>query len=607
MEPCAAGAGESARDFALALSAPESSPLFRALPADAVGHVYEALLDRSAARRSGAVYTPAPLVRYIAARALSALAPRASLPLVVDPACGGGFFLLEVGRRLAAQGHPWPRVLERLFGAELDPSAAALARASLALEAGVDPADAPDTIACGDAVLSPAPGLERFSPLSWEERFAGAFAQGGFDAAVGNPPYLGVDGTYGRGDPRLAALRAQYPQIHTDKTDLSFYFLARALQLSRSVVSFLVSRAFLEAFKAAKLRAHLAAMGAPAEIIDFRDARVFPRAGVSACILTLERAAASRPLIAYRLLGPQLPAGELGSQLENPAAFERAEVPRRSLGSAPWSLGSPAENDVCAALDARGAPLGTVLFVGQGMQTGLNAAFAGLRAEDVERLGLSEEQRYRRATGSDLAPFAIRDRGEHVLYPESCKDFAELPATARCHLEAHREKLERRAAFARGNCAWWRYSWPLHRALYRVRRRILCPYLASRNAFALDAGDRFLSLTDTTVLFENGQPEDLRYLLGLLNSPALQFRFRALAKLKGAGLFEYFWNSVSKLPIRRVDFADAKDRALHDRMVALVDRTMGAPEDPALARERVELTCELYALPRRARQLVDSA
>lgn len=600
-----AGAGGPAREFALALSAPEASEGLEGQPTEAVGLVYESLLERSDARRSGAVYTPAPLVRYIAERALSSLPRRAGLPRVVDPACGAGFFLLEIGRRLASRCGSWPRALERLYGVELDPRAAALARASLALEAGLDPGDAPDHIACGDAVLAPAPGLEPFSPLSWEERFAEVFAGGGFDAAVGNPPYFGVDGTFGRGDPRLAALRAQYPRIHTDKTDLSYYFLARALEVSRGVASFLLSRAFLEAFKAAKLRAHLAALGAPAEIVDFRSARVFPRAGVSACILTLDRAAARRPLVAYRLRRSELPPGELSRQLEDPALFERAAIPRRGLGSAPWNLASPGEREICAALDARGAPLGSVLVVGQGMQTGLNAAFAGLGAADVERLALAPEQVFRRASGSDLSPFAIRDRGEYVLYPESCRSFSELPALARRHLEAHRAKLTRRAAYLRGNCAWWRYSWPLHCALYRARRRILCPYLAARNAFALDAEDRFLSLTDTTVLFDNGQPEDLRYLLGLLNSPALQFRFRAFAKLKGAGLYEYFWNSVSKLPLRRIDFGDPRDRALHDQMVALVERSMATPEDPALALERSELTCELYRLPHKARRAIE--
>jgi hypothetical protein len=592
-----------AHAFALAISEPPWAQAMRRMPADAIGLVYESLLG-SSARRLGAVYTPAPLVRYVVRGALQRVS--AAPVRILDPACGGGFFLLEAARALAERGLSWSRVLERLYGAEVDPCAASLARIALSLEAGVDPASAPDQVACGDAVLSPARGLERFAPLSWKERFPEVLETGGFDAVVGNPPYFGVDAIYGRKDPRLAALRAQYPEIHTDKTDLSYYFLARALQLSRGVVSFVVSRAFLEAYKAQKLRLHLAGHGAPAEVIDFRSARIFARAGVSICILTLDRQAAHRPFIAYRLRVRSLPEGELDRQLADRALFDSVSLERERLGAAPWVLSPNGEEAVHRAIDARGEPLGDVLVVGQGMQTGLNAAFAGLRRADVERLGLAPAQVFQRASNSDLSPFAIRDRAEFVLYPEACADFRDLPLGAQRHLASHRAALERRAAFLRGNCDWWRFSWPLHRALYRARRRILCPFIAPANAFALDAEDRFLSLTDTTVLFDNGQREDLRYLLGLLNSPVLEFRFRALGKLKGAGLYEYFWNSVSKLPIRRIDFSDARERALHARMVALVRASMARPGDARLARARAELAFELYEVEGAARRAIES-
>jgi hypothetical protein len=72
------------------------------------------------------------------------------------------------------------------------------------------------------------------------------------------------------------------------------------------------------------------------------------------------------------------------------------------------------------------------------------------------------------------------------------------------------------------------------------------------------------------VLFENGQRESLLYLLGLLNSRLLTFRFKSIGKLKGNGIYEYFWNSVSRLSIRRIDFTNPEDRSIHDRLVELV-------------------------------------
>ena len=51
-------------------------------------------------------------------------------------------------------------------------------------------------------------------------------------------------------------------------------------------------------------------------------------------------------------------------------------------------------------------------------------------------------------------------------------------------------------------------------------------------------------------------------------------RFRTIGKLKGGGIYEYFWNSISKLPIRRIDFSSPADRARHDKLVGLVDKML---------------------------------
>jgi adenine-specific DNA-methyltransferase len=124
--------------------------------------------------------------------------------------------------------------------------------------------------------------------LDFEQAFPDVMNGGGFDAVIGNPPYLNIDDTWGKGDLRLAAIKASYPLVYNDKTDLLFYFLARAVKLSRGSVSFIVSRAFLEAFKADKLRAYLLGKTSIRQIIDFRNTLIFKGVGITTCIIDLE-------------------------------------------------------------------------------------------------------------------------------------------------------------------------------------------------------------------------------------------------------------------------------------------------------------------------------
>jgi hypothetical protein len=269
--------------------------------------------------------------------------------------------------------------------------------------------------------------------------------------------------------------------------------------------------------------------------------------------------------------------------INDPLQFSSTRVPQARLGSTPWALMSPEIAQLSDKIDASGAPLSDVLLIGKGMETGRNDVFGGRTEVEMRLWRVPVGQYFQRATNTDIQRYQINGHEEYILFPCRVTAFAHLPAGVRAHLLNHASDLKARAAYQRGNCDWWQYTWPLHAEYYGKRKRILCPYLASANRFALDARDEYLSLTDTTVLFDNGQPESLLYLLGLLNSRLLTYRFRSIGKLKSGGIYEYFWNSVSRLSIRRIDFAVGADRARHDRMVSLVEQMHLAKQQEATA------------------------
>jgi len=141
------------------------------------GRVYERQRagDRRARRAAAVYYTPAHLVDFTIDRALGPLLrEREPLALrVLDPACGGGAFLLAALERMAAAGADRLDVLRHsLLGIDIDPQAAAVAR--MALSVAVPEASAEDlarAVVVADA-LEP-----------------GSAPDGAFDAVVTNPPW----------------------------------------------------------------------------------------------------------------------------------------------------------------------------------------------------------------------------------------------------------------------------------------------------------------------------------------------------------------------------------------------------------------------------------
>ncbi|NJN98751.1 MAG: hypothetical protein HC875_34000 [Anaerolineales bacterium] len=118
-------------------------------------------------------------------------------------------------------------------------------------------------------------------------------------------------------------------------------------------------------------------------------------------------------------------------------------------------------------------------------------------------------------------------------------------------MEEHRAGLEDRAAFKRGDCEWWHFTWPLHKERYNSPK-IVTPFIAPKNRFALDATAEYVGLTDTYAIFKTDASPDLRYLLALLNSKLLNFRFRYIGKAKDYR-YEYVENGLIKIPIRLAD------------------------------------------------------
>ncbi len=318
----------------------------------------------------------------------------------------------------------------------------------------------------------------------------------------------------------------------------------------------------------------MASRTAIGQIIDFRNFYVFSGVGITTCIVAFAPNASGKAFQVYKLRATDLPSVRLTDQLADSRVFEKVRVRHNTLGASPWVLASTEITKLSAKIDAAGKSLDTILIIGQGMQTGRNNVFGKRTHKEIVKWRVTPDTFYKRASNSDIQRYFIRDRGEYIVYPQSATAFNQLPTGLQKHLSNHATELKSRAAYKRGDCEWWKFTWPLHEEHYD-RMKIICPYLATSNRFAQDSQKEFLSLTDTTVFFENGQAEDLLYLLGLLNSRLLTFRFRTIGKLKGGGIYEYFWNSVSKLPIRRIDLSKPADKTAHDRMVTLVDSMLG--------------------------------
>ncbi|MBL0686767.1 MAG: Eco57I restriction-modification methylase domain-containing protein, partial [Sulfurospirillum sp.] len=123
-------------------------------------------------------------------------------------------------------------------------------------------------------------------------------ANGGFDCVVGNPPYFNVQ-TLGAKSEVVKEIQEKYPHIWQDKSDILFYFIAKAIEITKSKVGFIISNAFLHSAKAVKLRNYILENAPISKIVNFEKYMVFEDASITSTIIEFDKNKNDSECLAY--------------------------------------------------------------------------------------------------------------------------------------------------------------------------------------------------------------------------------------------------------------------------------------------------------------------
>ncbi len=195
----------------------------------------------------------------------------------------------------------------------------------------------------------------------------------GFDAVVGNPPYVRQE--------ELEAYKpffaAAYPQVSLGAADLSLYFLGQGVQQLQAggLISFITSGTFRKLSSGAPLRRHLAEQTTLVELVEFGEQQVFSDATTYPVVFVIRNSP---------------PAPEAMLTLRQPASADQQFVTvgeaKQPVGGAPWIFTTAGLHHIIEGW-AGSTPLGKVLTepIYRGVTTGFNQAFT-LNRDTRDRL-----------------------------------------------------------------------------------------------------------------------------------------------------------------------------------------------------------------------------
>nr|MDO8115992.1 Eco57I restriction-modification methylase domain-containing protein [Candidatus Sigynarchaeota archaeon] len=562
---------------------------------------------------------------------------------VLDPACGSGHFILYVQERLLEQldsdnflanTSNTDRSMDRietvmnivtcqLHGIDEDPNAVALARFLLVLQSwkelaryvGGLPLDVVDRIkarlidACersivvGNALISPKVGDDnealfdgtklRHEAINVEHAFPHVFqnGNGGFNAIIGNPPYVNYKKYLSSLDRTF--LERRY-RVFNGQADLSYYFFEvhHDWLVAGGTSSQITSRYFMEGSHATRLR-DLLERHEIVEIVDLNEVDVFPDLGIHAAIITW-RKKEPNPKHQIDVLRPASITG-----LNNGHKKHVMQASISSHGAARgWVLLSDKEMVIKKKFDAWPA-LGSLGTCIGGSETGLDEAFvrhvyldeknhAPVGIVGNRHIPLEPALVHAWVKNGDIDRWWFKSTKHCIHVPPEMNLVTlerEYPGV-HAFLSCFKNRLESRDN-GRISVPWYVWRRPRNVKNLNVPAKIVMPYKAGSMRAAIDTGRHFCSY-DVTTFIPNVNCPDLRYVLAVLNAKVTWWYFNTFGKRMGK-IMELYPGPVSNI---RVPIApphvQARACQLVDQLVALISAVHSSKSN-ASSEERAKM------------------
>lgn len=621
-----------------------------------LGDLYQNISE-SARKRYALLQTPDFIVNFILDRTFAPALDEFGLDSfrLIDPACGSGHFLLEAfdrlfrrwssrdGELIIVAGH----ALDSIYGVDLNPYAAAIARFRLLISAlracGITKLshspDWPIHVTAGDSLLFGPKGIQpSLACLQTEdpEQLRVVLHSQNYQVVVGNPPYINVQ------DPELRRLYRHYYKSCSGKYQVSVPFTELFFDLAErdGYAGMITSNAFMKrSFGKTLIEKYLPKWDIT-HVIDTSGVYL-PGHGTPTTILfgRMRSPIAGVLRVVRGIRGEAVPPddpanapvwSEIRHNIDQPGFEGRwvsiANVEREKLRKHPWPIGGGGAAELKERLDeaAEISIADITAAVGITAVSGDDDLYISPSAITARRLRVENTRPF--LTGDDLrdwttAPAAI------AIWPHN-DDFDVLPLTLIPHMGRLfwmcKSSISKRKRFGtpmldRG-LTW--YEWQeVYAAKLRVKLSIAFASVGTHNHFVIDRGGNVLNRHAPVVKLLAGTDEpDHISVAGILNSSAAGFWLRQVCYPKGGDhvgkdgartrrilwdvYFEYDSTKVSQLPIpsdRPLERATAIQAAADERSdllpSALFVREVPTRASLACARERAEtLLTKMIAL-----------
>ena len=562
---------------------------FSIIDADVLGTIYEQYLghilrktektakvtiNHAHRKEQGIYYTPPFIVNYIVRATLGKILKNKKIDVehlrILDPACGSGSFLIKAFDVLneyykendvsykqtqldLQSGIPFKtksRILQNnIFGVDLDRQAVEIAQLNLLLKIAEKGHRLPlleKNIRTGNSIVDDE-NLIGSKAFKWSKEFADIMSSGGFDVAIGNPPYVRQE-ELGEIKPYLEANYSTYQGT----ADLFVYFFEKELKLLKEngYFAMIVSNKWLRAGYGKNLRRFITGLWIE-ELIDFGDLRVFAEATIYPCIIIIRKVKKQNPKI--RICKVQtLDFDSLDSYIN----INAYSITQSELSEKEWNIQRKEGNELIKKIRKSGLPIEEYVNakINYGIKTGFNAAFIidkkkmkELMNQDSNNSDLIKPL----LSGAESKRYLIRSKTKFIIFTRRGTDILQYPSILK-HLERFKAELtpktnkNQQIGRKPGKYKWYEIQDTVEYYKEFEKPKIVWGNLATKASFSFDESVGYYINAPACIL-----PTNSKFVLGILNSNLMSYFLKSICAERQGGFIEQKPVYVAQVPIKK--------------------------------------------------------
>ena len=604
-------------------------------------------------KAGGVYYTPQYIVNYIVENTIGKLVKwktpnKVSELKILDCSCGSGSFLLGAYKYLLNwhleyytsrkdrdrltdmiyqfrpdEYHLTIRekkkiLINNIFGVDIDPQAVEVTKLSLLLKVLEDESkdeleeqktlfkeralpDLDSNIKCGNSLIGSEiydeelEGIEKINFFDWNSEFPEIMEDGGFDAVIGNPPYIRVQTMKEWNPIEVEFYKKNYHSASKGNYDVYVVFVERGLELlnEKGVLGYILPHKFFNAKYGQPIRSLIADGNNINKIVHFGDQQVFENATTYTNLMFLTKSLnKSFEFVKVDDL----------NKWRNYGEAIQGKFDLNKVSDSEWNFIVGKGAKLFERLDSMSIKLGNLAHLFVGLQTNADDIFILEEITKKDNRVLCKSKLNNKEywfedshvkhflKGSvNIRRYYLDNVNKRLIFPYemqgdksvliSQEDYKKKCPLTWNYLNENKKILSSRNRGEMGK-EWYGYVYKKNHTRLSLPKLVV-PSLANQSSFAPDLkGEYYFAGSGGGggggygIILNKDESISYYYLLGVLNSKIATFFLKNISTTFRGGYMALNRQYIEKIPIRTINFDNIEDIVMHDKVAGLVDKML---------------------------------